>query len=119
MKDMTGVETGEQPGWDVAVCGLNCAACGLLASGDCAGCRGPLDRHWSADCAFLACARAKGLRYCFECEACPCDKLEAFAADGHAHHRQTVANLKEIKAVGLKAWLARQRAPRFCPGCSS
>ncbi|NLU42929.1 MAG: DUF3795 domain-containing protein [Firmicutes bacterium] len=102
--------------WDIAVCGLNCAKCDLFAEAKCAGCRGPADRHWSASCKFLACARVKGLRYCFECDELPCDKLTAFASDGYEHHRITVENLKRIREIGLEAWLKQQESPSFCPG---
>ena len=102
--------------WDISVCGLNCAKCKLLEKGECAGCRGPLDKHWSPDCKFLACAKARGHRYCFECAELPCDKLQAFASDGHEHHRLAVENLKQMKALGLEHWIARQPKPMFCPG---
>ena len=102
--------------WDISVCGLNCAKCRLLEKGECAGCRGPVDKHWSPDCKFLPCAKAKGHRYCFECGDFPCDKLKAFASDGHEHHRLAVENLKEMRAVGLEKWITRQPKPMFCPG---
>jgi hypothetical protein len=102
--------------WDISVCGLNCAKCKLLEKGDCAGCRGPLDRHWSPGCKFLPCAKAKGHRYCLECGDFPCDKLSAFASDGYEHHRPAVENMKEMRAIGLEKWIARQPKPMFCPG---
>ncbi|MFO7918869.1 MAG: DUF3795 domain-containing protein [Anaerolineae bacterium] len=104
------------PGWDVSVCGLNCARCTLLAEGECEGCRGSLDQHWSPDCEFLACARDKGHTYCFQCDDFPCDELEAFAADGYEHHRLTVENMKRMREVGLAKWIAEQEEPMFCPG---
>ncbi|MFW6164167.1 MAG: DUF3795 domain-containing protein [Planctomycetota bacterium] len=102
--------------WDISVCGLNCARCKMLEQEKCAGCRGPLDQHWSPGCKFLPCARARGHRYCFQCDAFPCDKLQAFAADGHEHHRLAVENLKQMQALGLEKWVASQPKPMFCPG---
>ena len=102
--------------WDISGCGLNCARCKMVEKGECAGCRGPLDKHWSPDCKFLPCARARGHRYCFECDDLPCDKLQAFASDGHEHHRLAVGNLKQMKALGLDQWIANQPKPMFCPG---
>jgi hypothetical protein len=102
--------------WDISVCGLNCARCKLLAKGECAGCRGPLADHWSPGCKFLPCARARGHRYCFQCDDFPCEKLHAFASDGYEHHRLTIENLKEMKAMGLESWLAKQPKVMFCPG---
>ena len=103
-------------GWDVSVCGLNCAKCQVLERGECAGCRGPAERHWSGDCLLRPCAEAKGHRYCFECASFPCDKLEAFAAEKYEHHRLAVENMKAMKAMGLQNWIARQPKPMFCPG---
>ncbi len=105
--------------WDISVCGLNCARCGLLASNDCGGCRGSLEQHWSPDCEFLSCARDRGHAYCFQCGDFPCDSLETFAADGHGHHRLTVENMKRMRAVGLARWIAEQEGPMFCPGWHS
>lgn len=115
-KDQSSAATTDRKDWDISVCGLNCARCKLLAQGDCAGCRGPLDKHWSPACKFLPCAKAKGHRYCFECSELPCDKLKAFASDGYEHHRLAVENLKQMKAIGLEEWLAKQPRPMFCPG---
>jgi len=112
----TAVDAPGQRDWDVSVCGLNCAKCKLLEKGDCAGCRGPLDEHWSPGCEFLPCARDRGHRYCFECDDFPCDKLEAFASDGHEHHRLAVENMRAMREMGLEAWIARQPEPMFCVG---
>lgn len=109
-------DTVDRRDWDISVCSINCARCKLREKGECAGCRGPLDAHWSPGCKFLPCAKAKGHRYCFECGEFPCDKLQAFASDGHDHHRLAVENLKQMKAVGLEKWIAKQSKPMFCPG---
>lgn len=102
--------------WDISVCGLNCARCDLYHSGKCGKCRGSLKVHWSPDCRFLPCAREKGHRYCLECDAFPCEKLEEFASDGYAHHKQTVENMKRMKQIGIEAWIKEQEKPTFCPG---
>jgi len=102
--------------WDISVCGLNCAKCKLLAEDECKGCRGPLDQHWSPQCEFLSCARERGHSYCFECADFPCEKIQAFAADGHEHHKLAVENLKAMKAKGIENWIAEQPKVMFCPG---
>jgi hypothetical protein len=112
----TTTEPSADPDWDISVCGINCARCKLLEEGKCAGCRGPLDQHWSPNCKLARCAEAKGHRYCFECDELPCDRLLAFASDGHEHHRITVENLKAMKEVGLEQWIAQQPRSMFCPG---
>ena len=105
-----------EAGWDISVCGLNCARCKLLAQGDCGGCRGPADHHWSPQCEFLPCAREKGHVYCFQCLEFPCAKLKAFASDGYDHHRIAVENMSSMKETGLEAWIAEQPEVMFCPG---
>lgn len=102
--------------WDVSVCGLNCAKCKMVEQGECNGCRGSLDRHWSPDCEFLTCAKSRGHQHCFECIDFSCEKLQAFATDGHEHHRLAVENMKEMKEIGLENWIAQQPKPMFCPG---
>ena len=106
----------KQTDWDISVCGLNCAKCKLLAQGDCAGCSGPIERNWSGDCVFRPCARDKGLTHCFECAEFPCERIQAFAADGHDHHRIAVENMRRMKGIGLEAWIAEQPKVMFCPG---
>jgi len=129
----------ETDGWDISVCGLNCAKCEILLAGQgdeksmenllgffkdlkpenivCGGCRGPLDRHWSADCKFLACTKRKGLTYCFECTEFPCGDLKAFASDGPPHHRKTVENMKLMKEIGIESWLKEQKKSGRCVFC--
>jgi len=102
--------------WDISVCGLNCARCKMVEKGECQRCRGPRDKHWSPDCKFLPCATDKGHRYCFECDEFPCQRLQAFAADGHEHHRLAVENMKAMRRMGLEKWIAQQPKPMFCPG---
>jgi hypothetical protein len=132
-------------GWNLAVCGLNCAQCDMYQASHgneklrneivewfrekrskdvkpeqirCEGCRGPLDIHWSCDCKMLQCAKKKGVEHCFQCRDFPCTILNAFSLDGAAHHKRTVENLKRMKEIGLKAWIAEQEKkgpPSFCP----
>ncbi len=79
-------------------------------------CRGPLNRHWSADCGLRLYATQRGHTYHFECADFPCDKLQAFAADGHEHHRPAVEHLKRMREIGLEKWLTEREKPMICPG---
>lgn len=131
--------------WFISVCGLNCAQCDIYQAGHgnekmrdeiiewfkkernetlkpeqvrCNGCIGQLDVHWSPDCKMLLCARKKGVRHCFLCEDFPCKILEDFSSDGISHHKRTVENLKRMKEIGLRAWIAKQEKEGqyvFCP----
>ncbi len=114
--NQTREESTDKTDWDISVCGLNCARCKLFETKQCQGCRGALDKHWSPNCEFLPCAKAKGHRYCFQCDEFPCQKLQAFAADGHEHHRLAVENLKKMKEIGLENWISQQEKPMFCSG---
>ena len=118
-------------------CGLYCGACGIYRMHKdqdterleqaarevfhcqpeeirCEGCRGPLDRHWSPECRFLACTRERGVTFCYECADFPCDDLSAFSTD---HQDIPTANLRRLAEVGLQAWLAEQDARWRCPAC--
>ena len=121
--------------WNVSVCGLNCATCDFLKAGQgdiekqqeiihwikqdhgkeispqdtmCLGCRGPSETHWSPDCTLRSCALGKGITHCYDCNEFVCEKLENFANDGHESHKKAVENLKEIRSMGLEAWIKSQ-----------
>ena len=80
----------------------------------CEGCWGPLDRHWSPDCQFVACTSEQSLSFCHECANFPCDELIAFSAD---HNDIPLTNLRHLAEVGLEVWLAEQDARWRCPTC--
>jgi hypothetical protein len=131
--------------WSISVCGLNCAKCDIYQAGHgneklrneiveffkkerhktvkpeqikCEGCRGPRDSHWSEDCEMLSCAQRKKVEYCFQCTVFPCVLLEKFASDGASHHKRTVENLKQMRKMGVDAWVAEQQRKGlsvFCP----
>jgi len=135
----------ESKGWAIAFCGLNCARCDMYeaAHGNtklrdeivkwfkeqrneiikpeqikCEGCRGPLDVQWSSDCKIMLCAKKKEVRYCFQCTNFPCNILNTFASDDVSHHKRTVGNLKNMRRIGIGAWIAQQdrNGKRvFCP----
>jgi hypothetical protein len=60
------------------------------------------------------CAGERGLQYCFQCVDFPCRVLEEFASDGVSHHRRTVENLRRMKEIGVKAWIAEQEKKGKC-----
>ncbi len=98
----------------IAPCGLDCSACDIFRAPDvpeirerltswfkhngwpqaeeswfhCCGCP-PADKndHWSADCAIMLCAQAKGVRYCSECSEFICSKLQEWANSGAKYQR--------------------------------
>jgi len=80
----------------------------------CEGCRGPLDRRWSPDCRFVACAQERGVAFCHECADFPCDELSAFSAE---RNDIPLSGLRRLAEVGLEVWLAEQDARWRCPAC--
>jgi hypothetical protein len=63
----------------------------------CTGCREDRSLHWSPDCPLLiCCVDEQHLEHCAQCEEFLCEKLEAFANDGQAHHKAAVERLKRI-----------------------
>lgn len=64
----------------------------------CKGCQGDRNVHWSANCAIMVCCvDERSLAHCGQCaELMSCGKLEAFASDEHAHHRQAVMRLRRM-----------------------
>jgi hypothetical protein len=125
------------------ICGLYCGACTIYrASKDkdltllrmlaatrnipferlvCDGCLSSNSRQFvpseSRDCAFMKCAREKGVTWCFECVEFPCKRLEDFIHDGRAHHTAVIDNLKEMKSLGVDTWLMVQEKRWQCPDC--
>ena len=78
----------------------------------CKSCLGPLDVHWSPDCAMMLCAREKALKHCFECKDFPCALTQEFATNGWKHHKRAVEDSTRIKEIGFKAWMAEQEEKR-------
>ena len=63
----------------------------------CTGCQGDRSVHWSSNCEImLCCTDEKHKQHCGQCaELMSCDKLEAFANDEHAHHREAIERLRQ------------------------
>jgi hypothetical protein len=131
--------------WDIAVCGLNCARCSIYQAyvnkdrewivrigksifGEdadikpetitCEKCRGSLETHWSPDCNLRRRGEERGHSYCFQCEDFVCEKLEEFGSNGTGNHSRTVENMKDMKEIGLDAWVKKQQNKGqaiFCP----
>jgi hypothetical protein len=92
----------------------------------CKGCRREKGcKHLRQPCETLKCVEDKGLEFCFECEECPCVKLQPAkeGADRYPHNFK-LFNLCRMNAVGVEKWaeeeakLIRQRyyLGKFVPG---
>jgi len=122
-----------------AYCGLYCGACAILVANErdeleqllaredaaqydaddltCRGCRTEVTACFCADCEMRACARERGVAFCVECGDYPCQHLQTFQADKHAHHSVVLKNLETIREDGAEAWLAAQAERWSCPKC--
>lgn len=64
----------------------------------CKSCHGDRSVHWSADCWILkCCVDDKGLRFCFECESFPCERLVEWSKQND-HYAQALQRLREMHA---------------------
>jgi hypothetical protein len=116
----------------VAPCGLDCFNCELyetnltdklaelihakmdVPQGEiiCKGCSRQDGKHYhlpEEGCATLACAKARGVEFCFDCGDFPCAFL-APVADKAAQfpHNMKLYNLGRIKKVGLERWIEEE-----------
>jgi hypothetical protein len=91
--------------WIVENCSVECRASQI----HCGGCWGPLDRHWSADCKVMLCARERGVTLCSDCGEYPeCETLESFYRGGE--YEAARATLSRISEIGLELWVREQEA---------
>ncbi len=117
----------------IAPCGLYCAKCALYVArtdealrrkiaerqgipvGEvalCAGCRLSKGRVRASGgdpvCSTYACAEARGVEFCYECEDFPCLKLAPCADRAQEiPHNTKVYNLILLRKLGIDAWLER------------
>jgi len=113
----------------IAPCGMNCAICsGYLAYQNdvkskgirmpyCTGCR-PRDKQCSflkKSCELLLAGK---VRYCYECDSFPCERLEALDKRYRTRFRMSmIENLKYIKDNGISQFLAKEHEKWKCPEC--
>lgn len=113
-----------------AYCGLYCGACPQylatqagnaveLGLEECQGCKSSvLAPGWCATCSLKACARAKGVEFCFQCAEYPCPDLEGFKDSLDCpYHQEIYDHLETIAEHGKDTWLDEMRKRWSCPGC--
>jgi hypothetical protein len=63
----------------------------------CTGCRGDRSVHWSPDCWILkCCVDDKGLAFCYECDAFPCERLNDWAGES-VRYTRALNRLKHMR----------------------
>ncbi|MEG2687333.1 MAG: DUF3795 domain-containing protein, partial [Christensenellaceae bacterium] len=67
------------------------------------------------------CAKQHTVTRCYECAEFPCDRLEDFShqhyENGIGHHEAVIADLAEMKAHGVAAWVESQTKAHTCTKC--
>ncbi|MDP8219868.1 MAG: DUF3795 domain-containing protein [Candidatus Stygibacter frigidus] len=91
----------------LSYCGIYCGGClNFKKNYNCQGCR--YEENMLSDCPLRACAIAKELIHCGECEEFPCKELIEFYEDGVPLHDLAYKNILRIKEIGIDKWLIEQ-----------
>lgn len=121
-----------------AVCGLFCPSCTLYIgtkedpqrlkaiaeryrmpaeAWECEGCRSEKRSYYCKNiCKMAACAAAKGLEFCGECEDYPCDELRKFQGE-RPHRIELWESQERIIKVGFYDWFEEMIEHYSCPNC--
>jgi hypothetical protein len=69
-------------------------------------------------CNLRECAEGKpNITRCSDCPDFPCAKITSFNNDGMQHHSEVLANLKQMKQMGIKKWTEHEQDRWTCPKC--
>ena len=118
-------------------CGLYCGACSVMRANEqglveetaaewetkpeditCHGCKSDVLSVYCRTCEIKACAVEKGIEFCADCSAYPCERLIAFRDDEWPHHSVVTRNSDEIRQLGSEHWLESQAKRWRCSACS-
>ncbi len=113
----------------IAPCGLDCSICAaaLRRERPCPGCNGPDENKpefCAKRCGIILCRkrRENGYRFCDECPDFPCadvkEKEDRYTAQ-YPLYESPLQNIREIRALGMDAFLARERTQWTCGECFS
>lgn len=89
----------------------------------CHGCQSDNVSVHCKDCVhgFRICAEKKHVKWCFECEEFPCQRLKDFSevhiVNGIKHHEHVIDDLKYMKKHGIQEWVKIQDKKARCKGC--
>ena len=111
----------------IAPCGLDCSLCkrALAETNPCPGCHGPDENkpEFCANrCGIVLCRKRKenGYEYCDECPDYPCGdlkKLEDRYMTAYPLKESPMQNLRDIRTLGMEAFLERERRTWSCAAC--
>ena len=132
----------------VAPCGLYCGACpmylatqekderriqgilqqmsargGKMSREDllCDGCiGGGRVASFCRSCGIRECAGKKtGDKRCSSCSEFACNRITGFNNDGMLHHSEVLANLRQLRTMGIKEWTKFEQERWSCPQCKA
>lgn len=111
----------------IAPCGLDCSLCLFAHAKEkpCLGCNADSDskpefcKSW---CTVIPCEKRLrgGYTYCDECPDYPCraiNDLEARYTSAYPLKESPIQNLRDIRALGMEAFLERERETWSCGKC--
>jgi hypothetical protein len=99
----------------IAACGIDCGLCPrFYTKGDstCPGCGGLNFKEKHPSCGVLTCCvTINGFETCAECRDFPCFRFKTDSSnyDSFTTHRKMFSNLEEIKSVGIKQFIEKQK----------
>ncbi len=124
----------------VSICGLFCISCGVyyatkekdnkklqeiadklgqtLDETYCNGCRSNLKTATCKDCFIIKCAEKKGVDFCGECNAYPCEELQDFQKK-MPHRKNMWKSQERIKEIGWKQWFNEMVDVYSCEKCNT
>jgi hypothetical protein len=84
----------------------------------CTGCRTPEAFCFGGDCEIKRCARNRGIVFCADCDAYPCERIHR--KQGSAVSRASMCrDAARIGEVGVYRWLVEQDVKWRCPSCGA
>ncbi|MCR4962798.1 MAG: DUF3795 domain-containing protein [Firmicutes bacterium] len=95
-----------------SLCGLNCGLCPMQIRGECSGCFNGSTCYQT--CPIAPCSVRHGnVEYCFQCNEYPCKRYDGIERhDSLISHRNQKKDMAKAKEIGIKAYLAEQRAKK-------
>lgn len=113
----------------IAPCGLDCSVCSRALQKDrpCPGCNGPDENKpefCAKRCGIILCEKRKrnGYRFCDECPDFPCADVmekENRYTTKYPVYESPLQNIRDIREMGMEAFLARERERMSCGECGS
>jgi hypothetical protein len=108
----------------LAPCGINCRVCiaYLREKNKCLGCRidtaiKPVTR---SQCKIKNCdeLRKNNLQFCFDCKTFPCGRIQHMDKRYRTRYKMsTIENLEQMKKIGLREFLKKEKVRWACPSC--